>query len=172
MHFIERRRLLKDCDTDWWFAICTSADFDFSKPDAARLDEIFSLRNKLMASYPEYMIEWAPFPPSSSEFRGDCLVVADTPVMSLVIKQKRSDKPSYESLVNALKICKAMCEKLSIRALAMPAIACVDDSLYWSKVKPIIKEIFSDMDICITVCLPPRKKGRPAYEQPEEEPFD
>lgn len=172
MKLVERRRIITDCGGDVWYVHCIDATFDFSKPDAQRLDEVFDLRNKLVASYPEYLIEWAPFPPSNSEFRGDCLIVADTPVMNLIIKQKRGDKPSYESLVNALKICKAMCEKLSIRALAMPAIACVDDSLYWSKVKPIIKEIFSDMDICITVCLPPRKKGRPIYEQTEEEYVD
>lgn len=170
MRLVERRKIITDCGDGVWYVHCISADFDFSKPDAARLDEVFNLRNKLMSAYPEYMIEWAPFPPSSSEFRGDCLVVADTPVMNLVIKQKRSDKPTYESLVNALKICKAMCEKLSIRVLAMPAIACVDDSLYWSKVKPIIKDVFSNMNIDITVCLPPRKKGRPPHE-PEEEDY-
>ena len=171
MHFIERRRLLKDCDADWWFAICTSADFDFSKDDAAMLDSIYDLKAKLTNAFPEYLSEWAPGMPDE-EIRGDCLVVSDVPVMNLVIKMFRNRKPTYESLQAALTICRQKCNILGIKHLAMPAIACVDDSLYWSKVMPMIKETFADSDIEIMLCLPPRKKGRPAYEQSEEEPFD
>jgi hypothetical protein len=50
--------------------------------------------------------------------------------------------------LNALK---NLCQEHKVGALAIPRIGCGLDGLLWSQVKAIIKEVFEDMAIEVTV---------------------
>lgn len=72
-------------------------------------------------------------------------------VFYLITKQNYWDKPTYSSLRQSLQQLKAHCEQQNVRALAMPRIGCGLDGLVWIAVKKIIKEIFWETDLAITV---------------------
>lgn len=73
-------------------------------------------------------------------------------VFNLVTKEKYWNKPTYESLRKALEIMKWQIVQLNIKEVAMPKIGCGLDRLQWGRVREIIKEVFQDVDITITVC--------------------
>ena len=69
----------------------------------------------------------------------------------LVTKKYSTGKPRYEELESSLKEMKEHCERNEVKKLAMPRIGCGLDRLEWSRVKPMMEEIFADVDISITV---------------------
>lgn len=69
----------------------------------------------------------------------------------LVTKKYSTDKPLFENLVCALEKMRNHCAEHSVKRLAMPRIGCGLDRLEWRDVKPKIEEVFSDLDISITV---------------------
>lgn len=73
-------------------------------------------------------------------------------VLNLITKKRYFDKPTYQTLTEALKIARDICMKQDITRLAMPRIGCGLDLLHWGKVKVIIKEVFQNDDIDILVC--------------------
>ena len=46
-----------------------------------------------------------------------------------------------------------VCREYGITKVAMPRIGCGLDRLNWDDVRPMIEEIFKDMDIEILVCV-------------------
>ena len=90
-------------------------------------------------------------------------------VFNLITKEKYWEKPTYDSLKEALlemkedikrklasnEYYKVIDDRLvdkNINKLVMPKIGCGLDKLSWEKVEPMIKEIFEDLDIEIKVC--------------------
>lgn len=75
-------------------------------------------------------------------------------VFNLVTKHKYFNKPTYQSMQEALTSLKANIESLNIKSasLYMPLIGCGLDRLRWDKVSDMIKSTFSDCDIEIVVC--------------------
>jgi hypothetical protein len=90
-------------------------------------------------------------------------------VFNLITKDKYWEKPTYDSLREALlEMKKNIKNKLAcneyykviddrlvdknINKLVMPKIGCGLDKLSWDKVESMIKEIFEDLNIEIIIC--------------------
>lgn len=74
-------------------------------------------------------------------------------VYYLTTKQKFSDRPTYETLRSSLETMKSHCVEHNVTNLAMPAIGCGLDGLYWPRVKDMIKDIFQELNMSITIYL-------------------
>ena len=81
---------------------------------------------------------------------GKALLVEN--VFNLVTKPRCYQKPTYETLREALVDMKIRCDQLNVKKLAMPLIGCGLDRLDWNVVSPLIKEVFEDSDIEILIC--------------------
>lgn len=79
-------------------------------------------------------------------------VLGTEPIIHLVTKEKYYEKPTYDTMRQALKQLKDFCEIHKIDRLAMPRIGCGLDRLEWFHVRNMIREIFEDTDIYIVVC--------------------
>jgi O-acetyl-ADP-ribose deacetylase (regulator of RNase III) len=69
----------------------------------------------------------------------------------LVTKKYSQEKPRFSDLVSSLQNMRIHCAEHNVKHVAMPRIGCGLDRLEWREVKPKIEEIFSDLDISITV---------------------
>ncbi|KAM8977269.1 ADP-ribose glycohydrolase OARD1 [Pelodytes ibericus] len=69
----------------------------------------------------------------------------------LITKDRAYGKPTYEDLQKSLEAMKnhAVCN--NVTALSMPRIGCGLDRLQWDKVSCILKEVFRDTNISMTV---------------------
>ena len=123
----------------YYLAHCISADFALGAGIAKVFDNVYSMRYKLFKNYPNYV------------YRGGDALPIDN-VFNLVTKAKCFQKPTYESLREALEMMKEQIDFLGITKLAMPKIGCGLDRLQWSNVYDIICEVFEDMDIEIVIC--------------------
>lgn len=78
-------------------------------------------------------------------------------VFNLITKSKYWQKPTYDSLRNALINVKKTIFALNGNntkdiQLIMPKIGCGLDKLMWKNVKNIIKEVFDDTELDIVIC--------------------
>ena len=69
----------------------------------------------------------------------------------LVSKERYFHKPTYETLRSSLQAVRSHCQDNKVSQLAMPKIGCGLDRLSWDKVSLIIKEVFQDLDMTVTV---------------------
>ena len=123
----------------YYLAHCISADKKLGAGVAKTFDEIYNMRRKLFAFYDGY------------EYHGGDALVVDN-VFNLVTKPKYFNKPTYDSLREALEAMRDVMDELFITKLAMPKIASGLDRLEWSKVYDIICEVCEDTDVEILVC--------------------
>lgn len=72
-------------------------------------------------------------------------------VYYLITKSIHFFKPTYESLKASLVSMKKHALENGVEVIVMPKIGCGLDRLAWTKVKPIIKEVFDDTSIFINV---------------------
>ncbi len=146
MKYIEECRDLFSVPDDVYFAQCISADFAMGKGIAVQFNQRFDTKNKIKTRYGAYsgLHTW------DNGAEGFCLL-ADN-VLNLVTKRKYYEKPTYDTLKNALEDMKQMCRQHNIKKIAMPQIACGLDKLQWDKVSAMIQEVFSDTEIEILVC--------------------
>jgi O-acetyl-ADP-ribose deacetylase (regulator of RNase III) len=76
---------------------------------------------------------------------GDVAVLQPSPgrfVYYLVTKPRYMDKPTLEDLTSSLMAMRAHCTQNNVKHVAMPRIGCGLDRLDWTKVKPLISNIF------------------------------
>lgn len=78
-------------------------------------------------------------------------------VFNLITKSKYWQKPTYDSLKNALISVKKTIFALNGNntkdiQLIMPKIGCGLDKLMWKNVKNIVKEVFDDTELDIVIC--------------------
>lgn len=139
MTIITQNKDLFTMPQGYYLAHCISADFALGAGIAKVFDSVYNMRFKLFKGYPNYV------------FRGGDAILIDN-VFNLVTKAKCFQKPTYESLREALEMMKEQIDFMSITKLAMPKIAAGLDRLEWSKVYDIIVEVFDDMDIEIVIC--------------------
>lgn len=125
---------------EYWLAHCISADFALGKGIALQFNEHFNMKNKLLN---EFAFKW--------DNEGYCLIAKNTPVFNLVTKKRCWNKPTYDTLRQALVSMKEKMIELNVKKVAMPFIGCGLDKLEWDKVKMTIEEIFDD-DVEIIVC--------------------
>ena len=125
-------------------AHCISADFALGAGIAKTFDHVYNMKAKLNAYYPNYFFESC-----DREFEGQALLVDD--VFNLVTKPNVWNKPTYESLRQSLVDMREQMHTFLMTKLAMPRIGCGLDRLEWEQVEEIIKEVFEDTDIEITI---------------------
>jgi hypothetical protein len=125
-------------------AHCISADFALGAGIAKTFDHVYDMKAKLNAYYPNYFFEAC-----DREFEGQALLVDD--VFNLVTKPHCYDKPTYETLAQALVDMVHQMHTFHMKKLAMPKIGCGLDRLDWEQVEVLIKGIFEDTDIDITI---------------------
>lgn len=127
-------------EDDYYLAHCISADFALGAGIAKTFNSKYDMRFKLFNNYPNYV------------YRGGDALLVDN-VFNLVTKAKFFQKPTYESLTEALEMLRDKIISLQITKLAIPMIGCGLDRLKWSRVKNIIENVFVDTDINIIVCI-------------------
>lgn len=130
---------------NYYLAHCISADYALGAGIAVEFNRRFDLKRQLKEQYSNYWELIREF-----NLHGGCLLVDQ--VLNLVTKEKFYDKPTYESITDALRMMKAVCHFYEIQRVAMPTIGCGLDRLEWSKVSEIIKDVFKDDFIEILVC--------------------
>ena len=149
MNYSEVKGNLFDAPTDALLAHCISADFalgagiakDFASMDVKRQLIAMGGQNK-----------W--------EGEGYCVITGSVRdgreswnVANLVTKQYANGKPTYETLRQSLEHLRWFCNEFHYIQLAMPAIGCGLDKLEWNRVSGIIKDVFKDTGVHITVYL-------------------
>lgn len=150
MFYKEQTKNLFALDDSWYLAHCISADFALGKGIAVEFNRRFGMRDKLNTTYPNYLIWYKNI---SKFYRaGDCILIDR--VFNLVTKELYHEKPTYESIRNALISMKKKLRYLPDKSvkIAMPTIGCGLDKLEWDKVSEIIKDVFEDTDAYILVC--------------------
>lgn len=137
------------------FAHCISADFAMGAGIAPQFQKHFGTKTQLLKFYSDFLGENTYLNGWRNRIKqgrhGDCLYIA--PVFNLITKEFCYDKPTYQSVRESLESLRAYCIHLNIDKLAMPKIACGIDGLSWDKVSSMIKEVFKDVDIEITICF-------------------
>ncbi len=146
MTYTERKQDLFDMSKQYYMVHCISADFALGAGIARIFRDTLGMKSKLQMLHPNYLVKW-----KKSNSVSDCLLVDN--VFNLVTKERAYHKPTYDSLTQSLKLLKSECLNRKITKLAMPTIGCGLDGLEWNKVSEIIKELFSDTNIEIVVCI-------------------
>ncbi|XP_012686201.2 ADP-ribose glycohydrolase OARD1 [Clupea harengus] len=90
---------------------------------------------------------------AQKKLTGECAVLKRSQryVYYLITKEKYNHKPTCDSLRMSLLAMKAHCWEKGVTRISMPRIGCGLDRLSWEDVEVMIKEIFHDTNICITV---------------------
>ena len=119
---------------------CISGDFALGAGIAKQFVKVYNMKEKLES-------RWDFIDKDENK-----AIIIDN-VFNLITKRKYYQKPTYDSLREALEDMKEQANNLLITKLAMPKIGCGLDRLEWSRVKEILEEIFEDTDIEILVCI-------------------
>ncbi|XP_045468252.1 uncharacterized protein LOC123676417 [Harmonia axyridis] len=77
----------------------------------------------------------------------------------LITKENYYDKPTYENVFKSLKELREICEMNNEKYLAIPRISSGLDRLKWSTIFNMIKYIFLNLNIKITIFYLPNKNG-------------
>jgi O-acetyl-ADP-ribose deacetylase (regulator of RNase III) len=139
MKYNEIYKDLFTVDKEYFLAHCISVDAEMGKGIAVEFKRRFQL------GHLKDRTKQSPFKV------GSC--VKSGRVLNLVTKQVYSGKPSYKSFTMSLHNMKAIAIKHNIKKIAMPKIGAGLDRLDWPKNRSIIKDVFADTDIEITVCI-------------------
>lgn len=138
----EEKRDLFTVPQGYYLAHCISGDFTLGAGIAKQFVDIYNMRFKLHKNFPL---------PNSNGNVGEALLIDN--VFNLVTKSRYYNKPTYDSLRDALEDMRRQCEELDITKIAMPRIGCGLDRLEWVNVEEIIVEVFDGMDIEILICV-------------------
>ena len=143
----EEFRDLFSLDDSYYLVQCISADFAMGAGIAVQFNKHFDTKNKLIKQCGgNYLSAW------DSNFEETIPCIQEGRVFNLITKRNYWNKPTYETLENALIALKSLSWG-NVAKLAMPLIGCGLDKLEWSKVSKMIKDIFEDTDIEILVCI-------------------
>ena len=96
-----------------------------------------------------------------NEFRGKKIPVGQVAVLkegnryiyNLVTKLKFNDEPTYQSMKHSLSKMKEHALRFNVKEISMPKIGCGLDRLSWDVVESIIKDVFIETDITISVYI-------------------
>ncbi len=144
----EEKRDLFTMPKDYALAHCISADFALGAGIAKEFDKRFNCRRKLFDMYKRSLVpRWDKIPNGCS-----VILLSDHVIFNLVTKRNYWNKPTLDTIKNALDWMKDQCEMYEINKVAMPRIGCGLDRQNWSDVKSLIEKVFADLDIEIVVC--------------------
>lgn len=149
---------LFDIPSDYALAHCISADFALGAGIAKEFDKRFNCREKLFGICDKsFAPRWDAIP---KQYRGNCLITSNEPIIfNLITKRNYWDKPTLETIENALDMMRIGCEVCKVNKLAMPRIGCGLDKQKWADIKPLIEKVFANTDVEIVVCIK-EKNGR------------
>ena len=80
-------------------------------------------------------------------------------VLNMITKQKSSDKPTRQDFNKTVDVLKAFVLNHNIKHIAIPLIGAGLDRLDWAESETYIREVFSDTDISILLCLTDESKS-------------
>ena len=146
MVYQEQRMDLFAVPNNYYLVQCISADLVMGKGIAVEFNKRFNMKNCLRAKYPNYLSTF-----QTKHIVGDCIL--EGRVFNLITKTLYYYKPTYASITAALSKMRQLCVANNVEFIAMPLIGCGLDRLDWKRVSEIIKDIFSDLDITILVCI-------------------
>lgn len=149
MTYKEEKRDLFTVDDSYYLAHCISADFKLGAGIAVEFDRHFDLKKKLSE-----LVHWGnndKFWDADKSNHGYCLRVDN--VFNLVTKRNYWNKPTLQTMKNALVNLRDLyCYYPGVK-IAMPKIGCGLDRLNWADVSELIQEVFKDTDVEILVCI-------------------
>ena len=128
-----------DFSNEFCLCHCVSEDLAMGKGIAVLFRDKFGCINELRRQ-------------SKSVGQVASLQFARSKIYYLITKPKYWDKPSYESLENALLSLRDDMISSDLNKLGMPRIGCGLDGLEWTIVKEVIKRVFASTSIEIVVC--------------------
>lgn len=140
MYYHEEKMNLLDVPQGYFIAHCISGDFTLGAGVAKQIDEAFNMKNMLR------MI-WGKYDTTDGYWCAPC-----GNVLNLITKRRYYQKPTLDSLREALEDMRKLVDEEGIKKIAMPKIGCGLDRLNWDDVSPMIQEIFDDADVEIMVC--------------------
>ncbi len=136
-------------DRSYCLAHCISADFALGAGIAKEFDKRFNLRSKLFKQFPNGFYGYL----DRYNILGECIFIQPDNIFNLVTKRNYYDKPTYESMKQALNMMSHIIQAFNINKIAMPTIGCGLDKLEWPKVRDIIIDKFNRYDnLEILVC--------------------
>lgn len=137
MEFVEIEKNLFTISDKYFLAHCIAEDLKMGAGIAVEFQRQFDLRDEIQEQDHRFPT---------------CVLVGR--VFNLITKKKSSDKPTLKTLRGALCSMKLLVTKHNITKIAMPRIGCGLDRLKWEDVKPIIIDVFKDIDpLEIVVCV-------------------
>lgn len=145
MTYREVYKNLFSVEDDFYLAHCISADFALGAGIAVEFNKRFNMKQQLQNKHPNFIEEW-----THHGYVGFCIL--EDKVFNLITKERYFQKPTYDSITQALVCMKDICIFNHIDKIAMPLIGCGLDRLDWNKVSNIIKEVFNDTAVEILVC--------------------
>ena len=134
MIYKEKKIDLFKVPEDYCLAHCISDDFALGAGIAVEFD----LKRQLKLVYP------------NGYKKAGCVRIGK--VFNLITKSKCYEKPTYESLEEALIEMKLIAEGQEIKKITMPKIGCGLDKLDWEKVRELLYKVFKETEIEILVC--------------------
>lgn len=134
MIFKEEKGNVFELGPDYYLVHCISADCKMGAGIAVDFNKKFRLRNRVLMQHPQV---------------GKCILVGE--VFNLVTKERYYGKPTYKTLETSLMALREQVIYLQVGYLGMPKIGCGLDKLQWPKVRDMIKDIFIDRPMYITV---------------------
>lgn len=69
----------------------------------------------------------------------------------LITKENYWNKPTYDTLRDTLLTMRDHMDAHGVKSLSIPRLGCGLDGLLWGQVKQLIKKVFADRDVRITV---------------------
>lgn len=129
------------------FVQCISADLAMDKGITLTFNEKYDTKSKMYELNPNTLIsEWDSQPDIT---KGFC--VYSEPVFNLVTKRRYYEKPTLQSMGNALTSLKNLCQRYNFDHIALQSTRGSIDRLKWPDVSMLIINILGDLDITIHV---------------------
>ena len=119
-------------------AHCISEDCQMSKGIAVRFKTLFGGQSEILQQHAK--------PGGLAVLRR-----GNRFIFYLVTKKRYYNLPTYENVERSLICLREFCTKHTVTNIAMPKIGCGLDKLQWGKVNAILKRVFKDTHITITV---------------------
>jgi len=144
MKLIEKKMNLFEVDDKYYFAHCISVDAGTNKKAmglgiVVEFNKRFHMKSKIQQ-----------YAKTEQICVGDSILIDK--VFNLITKSKYYGKPTYNTLIAALKNMKKQIINDRIKYLAIPKLGCGLDRLQYGRVREIIQDIFKDVDVEILVC--------------------
>ena len=134
----------------YYLAHCISADFAMGAGIALQFQKRLQTKTRLCQKYGNRVTTWQceqKFPGGP----GECLL--EGRVLNLVTKQYYYQKPTVQTMRNALMSMRNLCVLHNIHKIAMPRIGCGLDKMSWPVVSKMVQDVFAGEDIDIVVCV-------------------